>query len=46
MSAVTTATPQITLCSRKALKRISSLLKKPESGGMPAIASVPMSIVV
>ena len=45
MSAVTTATPQITLFWRKVLYRISSLLKNPESGGMPAIASVPMSIV-
>ena len=45
MNAVTTAITQIGLLASNARKRISSLLKNPDSGKMPAIASVPIIMV-
>jgi hypothetical protein len=45
MNAAATASTQTALFATNARKRISSLLKKPENGKMPAIASVPSIIV-
>ena len=45
MSAVTTEKIQMGLFVRNVRNRISSLLKNPANGGIPAIASVPIIMV-
>ena len=45
MPAVTTATTHSARLCKKVWKRISSLLKNPANGGMPAIANVPTNML-